>query len=231
MKAEDSNSTRRPEGNPADCDPLAGDSLDEIVERIELGKATVDDLFAAARVRLLRLISVRMPVQLIKRVDPEDIIQESFIAASKRFGEYLAGRKVPVFIWLRGLAIERLIDAQRYHLGAAKRDIRREDAAKHWIDQSTFELLHHVASNQKTPSRLVADQQRNSNMRNALLKLSDRYREVLVLRFFESLSVAETAAAMNTSVANTKVLQFRALQKLEDVVINELNWQSADREN
>ena len=38
--------------------------------------------------------------------------------------------------------------------------------------------------------------------------LPDNYREGLVLRFFESLSVAETAAALDCSVANAKVLQF-----------------------
>ena len=67
------------------------------------------------------------------------------------------------------------------------------------------------------------------NGQRALEMLPDNYREVLVLRFFESLSVAETAAAMDCSVANAKVLQFRAMKKLQDIIENRIGWNSADQ--
>jgi RNA polymerase sigma-70 factor (ECF subfamily) len=46
-----------------------------------------------------------------------------------------------------------------------------------------------------------------------LAQLPERYREVLTLRFLLNLSLKETAARMNLSEANVKVLQFRALRK------------------
>lgn len=46
-----------------------------------------------------------------------------------------------------------------------------------------------------------------------LASLPERYRDVLTLRFLQSLSLKETAARMNLSEANVKVLQFRALRK------------------
>ncbi len=46
-----------------------------------------------------------------------------------------------------------------------------------------------------------------------LASLTERYREVLTLRFLLNLSLKETAARMNLSEANVKVLQFRALRK------------------
>ena len=46
-----------------------------------------------------------------------------------------------------------------------------------------------------------------------LARLPDNYRQVLTLRFLQGYSLKETAAAMNISEGNVKVLQYRALQK------------------
>lgn len=43
--------------------------------------------------------------------------------------------------------------------------------------------------------------------------LKDNYREVLEYRFLKSYSIKETAAAMDITVSNAKVLQHRALKK------------------
>lgn len=46
-----------------------------------------------------------------------------------------------------------------------------------------------------------------------LARLPDNYRQVLELRFLRGYSIRETATALNLTVANTKVLQFRALRR------------------
>jgi RNA polymerase sigma-70 factor, ECF subfamily len=51
-----------------------------------------------------------------------------------------------------------------------------------------------------------------------LAYLPERYRDVLTLRFLLNLSLRETAARMNLSEANVKVLQFRALRKASQYV-------------
>lgn len=50
-----------------------------------------------------------------------------------------------------------------------------------------------------------------------LERLPDRYREVLTCRFLMNFSLKETAARMNLTEANVKVLQFRALKKASQV--------------
>ncbi|HEY7975285.1 MAG TPA: sigma-70 family RNA polymerase sigma factor [Ktedonobacterales bacterium] len=51
-----------------------------------------------------------------------------------------------------------------------------------------------------------------------LAGLPERYRDVLTLRFLLNLSLKETAARMNLTEANVKVLQFRALRKASQLV-------------
>ncbi len=46
-----------------------------------------------------------------------------------------------------------------------------------------------------------------------LERLPENYRQVLTFRFLHGYSLKETAAAMNISEGNVKVLQYRALQK------------------
>ena len=48
---------------------------------------------------------------------------------------------------------------------------------------------------------------------NLLQALPERYREVLSYRFLLNLSIRKTAATMRVSVANIKVLQFRAIKQ------------------
>ncbi|HET8907964.1 MAG TPA: sigma-70 family RNA polymerase sigma factor [Ktedonobacterales bacterium] len=53
----------------------------------------------------------------------------------------------------------------------------------------------------------------NDRVNRILERLPDHYRDVLICRFLQNLSIKETALRMGLSEANVKVLQFRALKK------------------
>lgn len=59
----------------------------------------------------------------------------------------------------------------------------------------------------------AGDQGSAARARRILSRLPERYREVLTCRFLLNFSLKETAARMNLTEANVKVLQFRALKK------------------
>lgn len=221
---------------PERGDDRLGESLDETVTRMQRlsdaasnSAASLEELLSCARPRLMRLVQVRMPAQMASRLDAEDIVQETLVSAAKRFEDYQRDAKVPVYVWLRGLAIERLIDAERRHLGAAKRAVSRELAQQQWLSQSSVDVLHRWAADTKSPSQVVSDRQRSQDLKNALEQLPEKYREILIVRFFESMTLAEAAAALGVTVANAKVMQFRGLQLLESVIQETIGWQSADR--
>ncbi|MEL6105910.1 MAG: sigma-70 family RNA polymerase sigma factor [Planctomycetota bacterium] len=210
--------------------------MQQTIERLEFlcdeatkDRSSLNELFERARPRLLRIINLRSPSQLNQRVDAEDVLQETFARATERFDEFVRERRVPVFVWLRGLALERLVEFKRKHLGAAKRDAGREVSMRQWLCETSLEMTRRWSMNAKSPSRIVSDRQRSEDLKRALEWLPENYREVLVLRFFESLSVSETAVALNCSVANAKVLQFRALKKLNEILRDKIGWKSADR--
>ena len=55
-------------------------------------------------------------------------------------------------------------------------------------------------------------------MLNALDKLSERERSLIILRFYEGMSGAETAERLGISEINARVIQKRALEKLKKIL-------------
>jgi len=60
-------------------------------------------------------------------------------------------------------------------------------------------------------------------LNTALNKLPNDYREVLSMRFFENKSIKEIAVTLNKSESAVKVIQFRALKKLKEIIEELLN--------
>lgn len=204
--------------------------LEKLCDAATVDRDGLGELFELARPRLLRLVKLRMQAMLTRRVDAEDIVQDVLIKATSRFDAFAAGRPVPVLIWLRGLAIDCLIDTTRKHLHTEKRAISREEMPRqNWLSDTSLAITRVWAVDPRSPSEILSIQQRAEDLKTALGLLPENYREVLVLRFFESLTIAETASTMNCSVANAKVLQFRAVKRLEKILESDLSWNSADR--
>ena len=107
---------------------LPGESSpSELLARAMAGDASaLTELLARYRVRLRRMIAMRFDRRLQGRVDPSDIVQETYLKATNRFAEYAALPTMPFYVWLRFLAAERLVDEYRRHLGAQVRDLSRE---------------------------------------------------------------------------------------------------------
>jgi RNA polymerase sigma-70 factor, ECF subfamily len=65
-----------------------------------------------------------------------------------------------------------------------------------------------------SPSRRVAREEDRSRVQVALRALPERDREVLLLRYLEMLTTAETACVLGISEGAVKVRLFRALERI-----------------
>ena len=173
-------------------------------------------LFDRHRARLRRMIEVRLDDRLAGRIDPSDVLQESFLDVQNRLHE-LRNVDVPLFVWLRAKVANRLIDLHRFHVGAKKRSARREI--------SLFRGAMPRASSSSLASQLLGRMTSASNaamraeirvrVQEALNGMEDMDREVLVLRHFEDLSNAETAATLQISANAASNRYIRALKRLK----------------
>jgi RNA polymerase sigma-70 factor (ECF subfamily) len=76
------------------------------------------ELFTRERERLWRVIKFRLAEPLRGRLDPDDVLQEAFLAASQRLRHYAKSPATSPFIWLRMIVNQTLVDLHRQHLGA-----------------------------------------------------------------------------------------------------------------
>src|SRR5438309_1349732 len=89
-------------------------------------KASWGALLTRYEDRLLRMITFRMDQRLSGRIDPADVLQEVYLAATASLADYQARPAMPFLLWLRGIAGNKLLELHRLHLGTQMRDAGRE---------------------------------------------------------------------------------------------------------
>src|SRR5271163_4895752 len=103
---------------------MANDRDDEdLLLRLEHGdERALAELFMRHRDRLRRMIRLRLDRRLQGRIDPSDVLQETYLDVARRAREYLAQPTMRPFLWLRFLAGQKLLVLHRKHLGTRMRD-------------------------------------------------------------------------------------------------------------
>jgi RNA polymerase sigma-70 factor (ECF subfamily) len=201
------------------------DDTDLLLERVSQGDvAAREQLLNRHRERLRKMVAIRLDTRPNARLDPSDVVQEALGDAASRLGEYLRERPLPFYVWLRRLAWDHMIQAQRKHVRAARRSVTREQAWDPPLSQaSTAALAERVVarSTASSPSGALIREERRQRVIQALEELPPRYREVLVLRYLEQLSNDEIAAVLGIKVGNVMTRHTRALAMLRNVLIDE----------
>jgi RNA polymerase sigma-70 factor (ECF subfamily) len=187
---------------------------EELLRRAAAGDAAATgQLLQRHRKRLRRMVAVRMDPRLAARVDPSDVVQETLAGAARRLPEYLRDRPLPFYPWLRRLATDCLLNLLRLHVRARKRSVEREEPPA-LPDESALELADRLFARGSSPSAHLQREERRQRVRAALEALSERDREVLVLRHLEELPPAEIAAVLGLSEGAVYTRHLRALRRL-----------------
>lgn len=165
--------------------------------------------------RIKRMVSVRLDPRLAARIDPSDVVQETYLEAWQKMSRYLENRPVAFYPWLRSIAWERLVDLHRAHIRAQKRSVERERRDGMALpEQSATQLVARLAANGTSPSIKLLRKEARSRLAEGLQRLRPADREVLVLRYLEQLSVRDIAAIVGVSQSAVKVRCFRAIERL-----------------
>jgi RNA polymerase sigma-70 factor, ECF subfamily len=195
-----------------------GPDTDQLLASASRGDASARGrLLERHRPRLKRMVAVRIDRRLATRVDPSDVVQEALLDAAARLDDYLRERPIPFYPWLRRRAAGRLADAYRRHVRAARRSVGREEPAG-LPGESVLELADRLLGRESRPGAGLSRQERRAAVRAALDQLPERDREVLVLRFLEELSTADTAAVLGVGEGAVKMRVVRALGRLRDLL-------------
>ena len=171
----------------------SGVECDQIARAVAGDRAALEGLLLDCHDRLTAAVADGMPAELRRTASAEDILQEVYIDAFRRIGDFEPRGRGPFFAWLLAITRHKLLDAVKAH-----RAVRRGggQAPIRCTTDSVIGLLEQLARHDHTPSRVAATHEAEAALRVALAELKDDYRKALQLRYLQGLSVAETAAAM-----------------------------------
>ena len=189
------------------------------------GQSALAEVFMGQRDRLLRMVRNRMDRRVARRVDPSDVLQETFVEASQRLEQFLADPPMPIADWLWLLAGQRLMGVHRQHLGTQKRDARQEAvfSRKTPSGANSRSLSGVLISSISSPSVAAAQRETECWLQDAVDHLDAADREILSLRHFEQLGNREAAAKLGITTAAASKRYVRALQRLREAVQSPLD--------
>jgi RNA polymerase sigma-70 factor (ECF subfamily) len=172
--------------------------------------------------RLRRMIQLRLDRRLRRRVDPSDILQEAYIDLAARLPDYARERPMPIFLWIRLVATQRLIQVYRRHLGTAQRDAGREISLHNGPlpQASSASLAAQLLGHFTSASQAAARAEQRLRLEEAINTMDAIDREIIALRHFEELSNGEAAAVLGLSTAAASRRYVRALTRLQAFLEN-----------
>ncbi len=181
-------------------------------------------LLARHNERLRRLVAFRMDQRLQARVDASDVLQEAYLEAWAHLADYLREPNVPFFIWLRGIAGNKLRELHRYHLGTQMRDAGREVSIYRGAmpEATSAALAAQLLGHLTQPSEAAIRAEVKVRLQEALNQMDPLDREVLALRHFEQLNPHETAQVLGIKDKAAGMRYVRALRRLKEI-LSELN--------
>jgi RNA polymerase sigma-70 factor (ECF subfamily) len=178
--------------------------------------------------KLLAMVRRRIDKALAVRLDAEDVMQEAYVDASRKWSKFKAQSAMTPYAWLYGVVRDRLIEIWRRETRAG-RDLRRHMPLP---EQSSIQLAMGLIASGTGPRTGLERRELQELLRQqvqqvlALLKESDR--EILWMRHNDGLSHQEIAAVLDIKENAATVRYHRALGRLSDLWL-QLHPKSSDQ--
>lgn len=192
------------------ADRVSDTTLTSLLEQARSGSAeALGSLLEHCRGYLVMVARNELRAPLQAKVDAADVVQETFIEATRDFAAFRGQTEPQLLAWLRGILRHNLTDLTRR------------------FDMSCRSLSHEVSLGDPTGAEpacggerticelLIAREQRRA-LDAALERLPPAYRHVLHLRYGERWSYAQIGTSLRRSAEAARKLWSRALERLRD---------------
>jgi RNA polymerase sigma-70 factor, ECF subfamily len=187
--------------------------LAKLLQKAKAGDAAaLERLLHDCRDYVRSLVRARRPDAIQSRVDASDIVQETLLLVAQNIGEFRGASEQEWLAWLARVTENEVVHQVRQHRGAARRAVGREQPPPAKDGMSRLEEW--LARTQTSPSQAAQRNERACALADALTRLPEDYRRVLVLRHLDGLAFAEVAERMGRTEGAARVLWTRALKAL-----------------
>ena len=163
---------------------------------------------------LTLLAAVQLGRRLRGKVDASDVVQDTFLEAHRDFAQFRGATEGELTAWLRQILARNLANLLRHYYDVKARDVRLERELSDELERSSQALQGNLVDPISSPSRQAARREQAVLLADALRRLPEDYRDVIVLRHLEGFTFAEVARRMGRSLDSVDKLWVRALSRL-----------------
>ena len=197
--------------------PMEGD----LEKRLRAGETDLfADVFTIHRPRVWQIVNFRLDTKVRGRVDPDDVVQEVYLAAEKRLEHFVGGGFDSFFLWLRLVTVQTLSNVHRTHLSTASRSTLKEAkpiSGDRWGNTASC-LSRRFVAHLTSPSQAAVRGELVDLAQQAIESMNEIDREVLTLRHFEEFTNQEVAIELGISVKAASIRYVRALDRLRGIL-------------
>jgi RNA polymerase sigma-70 factor (ECF subfamily) len=168
----------------------------------------------ACRDYLLLIAQQELDPNLRAKGGASDIVQETFLEAQHAFQNFQGKSDEELRAWLRRILLNNLGDFTRRYRHTDMRAVAREVGLNG--EGSSAPLGANLAAETSTPSAHALEQEEAELLEQAVDRLSEDYRQVILLRYRQELSFEEIGERMNRSPAAVRKLWARAMVRLRE---------------
>jgi RNA polymerase sigma-70 factor (ECF subfamily) len=190
--------------------PLPSGQFVDWLEAARAGDAAaLGELLESCRGYLSLLADRELGVDLRAKVGASDLVQKTFMDAQADLHQFQGRTSAEFVAWLQRVLLNNLADHGRQFRKAEKRQVRKEvSLADTWADVC-------LPADLSTPSRKASANEDDARVQEALGRLPEHYRQVVLLRNMEKLLFAEIGRRLGRSEESAKKLWGRAILLLK----------------
>jgi RNA polymerase sigma-70 factor (ECF subfamily) len=166
------------------------------------------------RAWLAVLARLQVDGRLRGKFDPSDVVQQTLLEAVRAWPQYRGGTEAELASWLRQILARVLSHQARDFLDTRRRDLNREVSIEAALGESSRLLGRAVLAPGTSPSQGAIRHEWEQRLADALSRLPDDYREVILMRNIEGLSHDSAAQRLGRSAGSVRMLWVRALARL-----------------
>lgn len=191
----------------------------QVLARARDGDRTaLGELLQSYRSYLMLLARVQIDRRLQGKAGASDLVQDTFLHAHRAFDQFQGNTEGELLAWLRQILVNRLMSLiRRYSAARRKADLLQQQLQAD-VDGSAVHLSRAIPSQENTPSENAMRRESSVLLADALERLPEHYREVIILHHLEGMKFEQVAGRLGKTAAAAQRMWIRALVKLRELV-------------
>jgi len=181
----------------------------------EGGVAELSRQFVQLRPSIRAMLAKRLHGKLLSRLDASDIVQETYIRASRKLESYLSNPTIHPTIWLRTLSKQIMAEMVRNQF-RLKRSIEFEQYS---FDND--EIVEYLTDSLDSVGKQLQRAELVGIVKRILSQISTTDREILEMRHAEQFSFQEIGDLLEIKMETAKKRYYRALERFRSAAMED----------